>query len=295
MTTKTLLTLAAASMLTASSLSSCIMLNFGGNNNTSSGSEAQRELNDAKLREGKKAMSPNLGGKLFTSAWMQRSAEYKALCQQAYNVATERLLAATAQPLGVGAKRWAIVTDIDETIIDNSPNSVYQALRGQDYSQSSWDRWVEQADAVALAGAVDFFRLAAERGVDIYYISNRIEINREGTKRNLKALGFPQVDDAHFMFKDKTSDKTTRRNEVLKTHNILMMLGDNLGDFDHYFDVHDEAKRNEGVKRFSSEFGRRFIVLPNPNYGTWEPAMYGGYVKLSDKDAKLIKQVRSHR
>ena len=29
------------------------------------------------------------------------------------------------------------------------------------------------------------------------------------------------------MFKDKSSDKTSRRNEVLKTHNILMLLGDN--------------------------------------------------------------------
>ena len=63
-------------------------------------------------------MSPTLGGKLFTSAWMQRSAEYKALCQQAYNIATERLLAATSDPRNKG-KRWAIVTDIDETIVDN--------------------------------------------------------------------------------------------------------------------------------------------------------------------------------
>ena len=79
-------------------------------------------------------MSPTLGGKLFSSAWMQRSAEYKALCQQAYNIATERLRAATSAPRNKG-KKWAIVTDIDETIVDNSANSVHQALEVKDYEQ----------------------------------------------------------------------------------------------------------------------------------------------------------------
>ena len=99
------------------------------------------------------------------------------------------------------------------------------------------------------------------------------------------------------MFRDasRQSDKTKRRNEVLRTHEILMLLGDNLGDFDHLFDVRDVAKRDEGVRIFAEEFGRRFIVLPNPNYGTWEPAMNGGYPSLSDKDQKLRTILRSHK
>ena len=95
------------------------------------------------------------------------------------------------------------------------------------------------------------------------------------------------------MFKDKSSDKTSRRNEVLKTHNILMLLGDNLGDFDHFFDVRDEAVRDQGVSRFAAEFGKRFIVLPNPNYGAWEPAMNGGYPDLKTKDGKLTTILRT--
>ena len=197
--------------------------------------------------------------------------------------------------MAAGEKRWAIVTDIDETIIDNSANSVYQALKGEDYSQPSWDRWCDQADAVALQGAVEFFRQADALGVDIYYISNRDEVNRAGTKKNLRDLGFPQVEDSHFMFKDKSSDKTSRRNEVLKTHNILMLLGDNLGDFDHFFDIRDEAVRDQGVLRFAAEFGKRFIVLPNPNYGAWEPAMNGGYPDLKTKDGKLTTILRTQR
>lgn len=273
-------------LLTASLLSSCVI---------AVGNKQEKKATPQHTSQVIHAMSPTLGGKLFTSAWIQRSAEYKALCQQAYNIATERLLAATTTPLPAGAKRWAIVTDIDETIVDNSANSVYQALRGEDYVQASWDRWCDQADAVALQGAVEFFQRAASLGVDIYYISNRDEVNRAGTKRNLQALGFPQVEDAHFMFKDKSSDKTSRRESVLKTHNILMLLGDNLGDFDHLFDTRDEAARDAGVVRLASEFGKRFIVLPNPNYGAWEPAMNGGYPSLQEKDGKLTTILRTQK
>ena len=239
MTTNKLLTLATSTLLSMTLFSGCVIA-IGSN----------KEQNTTYSPNGKVAyaMSPTLGGKLFTAAWIQRSAEYKALCQQAYNIATERLLTATQTPLSAGDKRWAIVTDIDETIVDNSANSVYQALKGEDYSQPSWDRWCDQADAVALQGAVEFFRQADALGVDIYYISNRDEVNRAGTKQNLRAL-----------------------------------------------DVRDESIRDQGVTRFASEFGKRFIVLPNPNYGAWEPAMNGGYPDLTTKDGKLTTQLRTQR
>lgn len=286
MQAKKYLCTATMSLLASGLLTSCVI---------AVGNSSEKKVTPQRSSQVAHAMSPTLGGKLFTAAWIQRSAEYKALCVQAYNIATERLEAATATPLPSGAKRWAIVTDIDETIVDNSANSVYQALRGEDYVQASWDRWCDQADAVALQGAVEFFQRAASLGVDIYYISNRDEVNRAGTKRNLQALGFPQVDDAHFMFKDKSSDKTSRRDEVLKTHNILMLLGDNLGDFDHFFDTRDEATRDAGVTRFAKEFGKRFIVLPNPNYGAWESAMNNGYPALDIKDGKLKTILRTQK
>ena len=74
-----------------------------------------------------------------------------------------------------------------------------------------------------------------------------------------------------------------------------MLLGDNLGDFDHFFDVRDESVRDQGVTGFASEFGKRFIVLPNPNYGAWEPAMNGGYTDLKTKDGKLTTILRTQR
>ncbi len=238
-----------------------------------------------------KAGSETLGGKLFTSAWIQRSAEYKALCEQSYALAKLRLDEAIKNK---GTKPLAIVTDIDETILDNTPNSVYQALRGEDYTDRSWDEWCERAEAIPMEGALDFFRYADSRGVRIFYISNRNETNRAGTIKNLRRYNFPQVVDEQLLLRSTTSDKTERRALVAKDYDIALLLGDNLGDFEHIFDSSKEEERLQGFTMWKSMFGKRFIVLPNPNYGTWEKAMNGGYPPLHEKDTRLKTILKSY-
>ncbi len=230
--------------------------------------------------------SPTIGGKLFTSAWIQRSAEYDALCLQAYNSATDYLHKMIKEK---GSKPWAIVTDIDETVVDNTPVSVSQALKGEDYTEESWNKWCEKGSAEALAGAVKFFNEADKHGIQIFFISNRKEVNREGTIKNLRRLGLPQAEDSHLLLRTKTSDKSERRAVVLQKYDIMMFLGDALGDFDHIFDTKDELIRKSGVQKNAEQFGTRFIVLPNPNYGAWEKAMNGGYPPLEEKD-KILKE-----
>jgi len=56
--------------------------------------------------------------KIYPVLWQQRAAEYRALCYQAFNIATLRLNAAVKNK---GAnKKTALITDLDETILDNS-------------------------------------------------------------------------------------------------------------------------------------------------------------------------------
>lgn len=238
------------------------------------------------------AISPTLGGKLYTSAWIQRSAEYKALCLQSYALAKLRLDEAISQ--NQGDKPLAIVTDIDETILDNSPNSVHQALKGEDYTDESWNEWCARAEAEVMAGAQAFFNYAAERGVKVYYISNRFETNRQGTLTNLRKHNFPYAQDEYLLLRTSTSDKTERRSKVAVDHDIVLLLGDNLGDFDHLFDAANESKRDEALWQMQQEFGRRFIVLPNPNYGTWDKAMNGGYPPLHERDTRLKTILKSY-
>lgn len=262
------------------SLNSCFLLVYT--------TENGRDISLKSISTSKKNESPTLGGKLFTSAWIQRSAEYKALCYQAYNVAKmridEELASKPNRPL-------AVITDIDETILDNTPNAVHQALKGKDYDDKSWDEWCDMADAVPLAGALDFFNYAKSKGVEVFYVSNRNEANRKGTLENLKKLGFPNADAEHLFLRDGSSDKTKRRKKIEQYYNVVLYLGDNLGDFLNKYDSSSEEVRDNGVLYDKDKFGKDFIVLPNPNYGTWEKAMNGGYPDLSTKDDLLKKKL----
>ncbi len=236
------------------------------------------------------AMSPSLGGKLYTSAWIQRSAEYKALCMQAYSLATINLEQIVEErKLNKNERAFAVITDIDETILDNSPNSVHQALRNEDYTESAWNEWCKLARADTLAGAKAFFLRAAQLGATVFYVSNRSEAEREATLQNLKSYGFPFVQNENLLLRTLSSDKEARREKIRKDYDIVMLLGDNLGDFDSAFDSGNEEERNAALARFAQDFGKCFIVLPNPNYGTWEKAMNGGSYGRTASDSVLTK------
>jgi 5'-nucleotidase (lipoprotein e(P4) family) len=61
----------------------------------------------------------------------------------------------------------------------------------------------------------------------------------------------------------------------------VMLLGDNLDDFSDVFEHKSIADRFAETDRLRNEFGRRFIVLPNAMYGTWESAIYE-YQRLTE-------------
>ncbi len=212
-------------------------------------------------------------GKLWASLFQQRAAEYKALCLQAYNIARLRIDQDLQQP---SSKPLAIVTDIDETILDNSPYAVHQALQNRDYEDETWMQWTARAEADTLAGALSFFRYAASQKVEVFYITNRDERERAATLKNLQHYGFPFADDAHLVLKQThaSSSKETRRQTVAQTHNIVMLLGDNLGDFSMLFDKKSLQEREQNTLLSAADFGKKFIVLPNPTYGDWEGALY---------------------
>lgn len=210
-------------------------------------------------------------GKLFTSLFQQRAAEYKALCFQAYNIAHFRLDQALQTPT---FKPLAIVTDIDETVLDNSPYAVHQGLQGKDYEAATWAGWTSLAKADTLAGALTFFKYAASRHVEVFYITNREEKERAATLQNLQRYGFPYADEEHLVLKQTTSSKETRRQKVATTHTIVLLLGDNLADFSALFDKKTEEERLHTVQQNADLFGSKFIVLPNANYGDWEGAFY---------------------
>ncbi|MET0634903.1 MAG: 5'-nucleotidase, lipoprotein e(P4) family [Chitinophagaceae bacterium] len=217
-------------------------------------------------------------GKLWASLFQQRAAEYRALCQQAFNIARLRVDQASAL---MTLRPMAVVTDIDETILDNSPYAVHQALLGMDYTASSWKEWTSKAAADTLQGSLTFFRYAASKGMEVFYITNRDETERTSTLANLRRFNFPFADDQHLIMRADISSKETRRSRVAATHDIVLLLGDNLADFSQLFDKKTEAERMLNERISAEEFGNRFIILPNSTYGGWEDAFFLYNLKLT--------------
>ena len=164
----------------------------------------------------------------------------------------------------------AVILDIDETILDNSPQTAGQIREGRPFSDELWDEWVALAQARALPGALEFVNGAASKGVEVYYISNRGIHQLEQTLANLRKEGFPFADSTHVLLKTGTEGKDMRRAKVASSHEILLLIGDNLGDFSGIYDKRSSGSAKLEVRENKELFGSRYIVLPNPMYGSWE-------------------------
>jgi 5'-nucleotidase (lipoprotein e(P4) family) len=169
----------------------------------------------------------------------------------------------------------AVVLDLDETVLDNSPYEARLFLEGKNYDPKSWEKWCFEAKAEALPGATDFLHFADSIGLKIFYISNRKIGVFEPTLKNLKALKLPQAEKEHLLLRTTKSDKTERRNMVKAHHQILLYVGDNLTDYDQKFAERDSTLGKQLVKKHRKELLHNFIMLPNPMYGEWESAIYG--------------------
>lgn len=215
--------------------------------------------------------------------WTQSSAEYRALAYQTFVVARLRLDQALARR---GTKPPAVIVDADETVLDNSRFQAELILRGVGYTPQAWTAWCERAEAGAVPGAVDFLNYAARRGVRVFYITNRRQTEKAGTVANLKKLGFPGVSEETVMVREQgmTASKETRREKVRARYRVVLLVGDNLNDFNDDFSGKSIADRSAQVDRERAEFGSRYIVVPNPMYGDWESAVYGNQSNLSETE-----------
>jgi len=219
---------------------------------------------------------------VMSVVWYQQSAEMQACYYQTFNFA-KRLVDENKAKATTDLPK-AVVVDVDETMLDNSPFEVERIRTGTAYSNENWKEWTDQMKAKALPGAVEFAKYAEEKGVEVFYISNRKLNEVESSIKNLKAEGFPFVDEAHILFKDQTSDKTERRAIVSENYEIILLIGDNLGDFDELFNERTENMGFDKVNEHKDNFGSKFLILPNPMYGTWEKVVYNGDYSISDKE-----------
>jgi 5'-nucleotidase (lipoprotein e(P4) family) len=198
--------------------------------------------------------------------WIRDSEEFVAIFRQTYALAARAVEAQTAAvPRGTP---WAVVLDVDETVLDNSPYQLERAAFRLPYDTASWNAWVRRERAEPLPGVRAFLDGVRRLGGRVVFITNRDDGTADETRRNLAAHGlWTDHDRLCPQTADRAYSKRARREELRtgtgacayagQAVRVLAYLGDNIADI-------PEADEEPG------ELGVHWFVLPNPAYGSWE-------------------------
>jgi acid phosphatase len=169
---------------------------------------------------------PEITNNNFNSTlWVQTAAEYEANAIQAYSSAESNIdvalrdkswTATLEQGSNYSLKPPAIILDIDETVLDNSPYQAQLVLDNEEYNSQTWDDWIAMESAPAVPGAVDFINSMESLQVDVIYITNRecmvrtdggVECpQKQDTIDNLIKVGIEDVDPDHVFLRGEQPD-----------------------------------------------------------------------------------------
>jgi len=234
---------------------------------------------------------PNLNSVL----WTQTAVEYRMSAEQAYRLAASQIPAALAdaswsavpeqsEQSGYQVLPPAVIMDVDETLLDNSPFQARMIAHGRDFDAQQWGEWVAEAQAQAVPGARAFIQYLKNNGVQPYYVTNREQ--EASTLANIRSHLDPAATAEQVLVRNErpewTSDKTSRRLQVASAHRVLLLVGDDYNDFIK-LDYNSHQQRNQLAEQYRDHWGKRWIMLPNPQYGHWQRALPD-----ADKSAYLI-------
>ncbi len=227
--------------------------------------------------------------------WVATSAEYDALTRQAYAMATRHLpeliadTSFTALPGQTGADALppAVILDMDETVVDNVG---FQLVYEPPFTEEKFENWLASTKATPIEGVVDFIGYARSLGVEVFFVTNRACDappgsddpcpQRQTAIDDLAEIGISADADRVLLSNERgwTKEKLSRREYVARTHRVLMIFGDDFGDFVFCSRARAAApcdvnatreSRADAVERYAAYWGYGWYVLPNPMYGSW--------------------------
>ncbi|MBR4908854.1 MAG: hypothetical protein IKZ43_07575 [Acidaminococcaceae bacterium] len=186
---------------------------------------------------------------LLAILWVQRSAEFRGLSYQAYNLATmevdkalarrreeETALRKTRAKTNLASQQnplrpLAVVLDIDDTIVCHAPLEFYYLEHPEakaDYN--AWEQWIAQHNEL-LPGAREFLKHADKRGIQIFYVTGRGPQDKDVTVRFLQNTALPFTDETHLLMNDRSGSKMNHFAKLARRYDIICYLGDNVADF----------------------------------------------------------------
>lgn len=249
------------------------------------------------------AKGPEANDNLNAVLWDQTAVEAKATMAQAYVLARIRFDEAlgdksrTADPSvqsgDFANKPPAVVLDVDDTVLNTSQYQAWNIESGTSFSPKTWTPYVNSKIDSAIPGAVEFTQYAASKGAKVFYVTNRTKEEEPATAERLKELGFPMGDNVDTLLtakemEDWGSAKSTRRAYIAKDYRLLLLVGDNLGDFTDAYKGSIE-ERQKVFDDNTAHWGKDWIAIPNPTYGSWESAAYGHDFKTPPEEQRQKK------
>ncbi|MEC7859209.1 MAG: HAD family acid phosphatase [Pseudomonadota bacterium] len=242
---------------------------------------------------------------LMATLFVQSSAEFYANSKSIYKAAENNLkellqnkyhTAALEQTDNYHNKPPAIILDVDQTVLDNS---AYQArlIKNNTSYPDGWVSWAKEEKAEFLPGALEFLQFALSEGVEIFFVTNRVKEIEEATIKNYQKLGLNLPNKKDFILSrgenNWGSNKSSRRELLARDYRIVMMFGDNLGDF---VDIKENnlspAERISVTKKYNDYWGVSWYMFSNPMYGDWEGSIIDFDYSIS-RDKKLEKKSKS--
>lgn len=163
-----------------------------------------------------------------------------------------------------------MILDADETVLDNSEYERRRALLDSGYTEASWAAWVNERAATAIPGAPEFTRAVHSARGRVVIVTNRADSLCAQTRANLQKAGIET--DLVMCQTPGASDKNPRFQKVqngsaaagVPPLTVVAWVGDNILDFPGM----TQAARNN--PRALDPFGKKYFVLPNPMYGSWQ-------------------------
>lgn len=231
--------------------------------------------------------------------WVKHSAEYRALTEQVYAKATSDL------PGFIADTSWSVIPgqddaaelpvaailDVDETVVSNID---FQLTFERPFENWKLDEWTRNTVATPIHGVKEFVEAARAAGVTVFFVTNRpcepidgIDDpcpQRQSTIDDISEVGI-ETDADHVFLSDERGwnrEKSTRRNFVAETHRVVMLIGDDLGDFlpcvrkKPYSPCTDSATGADRMKMVEDSahlWGNGWYILPNPMHGSWTSAI----------------------
>ena len=248
------------------------------------------------------AHTPPVKDKQLAIAWVDSAAEYDALTLQAYQNATRHLdgliadkrTSALPGQEGMAELPTAVILDVDETSVSNVD---FQIQIEGGFSHEAFDFWQQNNPARRISGAPEFVQAARDKGVTVFFITNRLchaRVFAAGpcpqeaiTLQDLGEAGI-ETDADHLLLVGErpewNREKRLRQELVARDYRVIMLIGDDLGDFLPCIRAKPVApctaaasadERTRLTLQYKDYWGVRWHILPNPMHGSWSSFISG--------------------